>query len=761
MVDTAPDLAALLRQQGYAILPKALPPNLVADMRSRVLGIAAAARQVPRGRALLPTEGVQRNGLQSNGAFILRSLVNVPPASPVHPFLGYMEAVARLRVWPEFPSMHMVFAGHADLQANTSKGWHRDAPTPKTSWRRQDGSQNELARYDAYSPFALWQNTSHSLYRVVLYLEDHSADNGALLVLPGSHVDKSIRPLPAKVKKSLGAHDQRGRHLSTALAELEDPRVVVLKPALGDALLIDHRILHRGGDIHGSPGPRLLVQFSFGEEGAPHTEAFRAIRVAGMRAERHECPAAYALCLCQNESVWHSSCGKGGCGSCGPRFLRQSEEKQIGQINETQTTPQASAEPKMPRRHPPSLRKPLLPRKPGKRSTCTGSHESSIYSCKPDTVFNSKLVVPKRTFLVGNLSQLQVRYFSLIDVQSTPQLCPEGMDLLLLARTGQPGKFTGGFTTLLMAARHAQPASSSVVSLTTLISHPGVAHNLGATLAAGKLYGVGGQYRTDDDRVLGSRPPPYTERFDRKGIVMFEAAHLNHLKRERWQIAAQRQEPLVLMGDNSTCIDNHFVDGHCEFDGKLSLAFFRGKFHVYARLNLMPRDGRNTQVAISEGSSARGPYGRFSQVQVREFPTDTHQIYFPAVKTNPIFNETLLGIFPVSASLRTGVSFIGVAVSCDGIHFGKMSRICSSESRGKGRSVDHPVDGLVLRGGALTMMVQRRVPGIAPGKSSTDLVEYQFHLVALRQLIRKSLATVEGCQTVRFEHRPSAEARAN
>ena len=233
------------------MLPNALPYEEAAQLRERTLSFIAAARTVPRGAALREDEGVVRKLPPhrmdtAEGAFLLRSLVNVPHSSLVHPILGQLEAVAQQHIFPGFPGWRMAYAGHADLQANTAKRWHRDSPTPKRGWKGDP-------QYASYSPFKPWgaHGAEHRLYRMIVYLDDHHEDNGALLVMPRSHTNSSIRPPKAIARRHALGADTSGRVPNAAVDDAADPRVRVLRPRLGDALVIDHRVLHRGGDMGG------------------------------------------------------------------------------------------------------------------------------------------------------------------------------------------------------------------------------------------------------------------------------------------------------------------------------------------------------------------------------------------------------------------------------------------------------------------------------------------------------------------------------
>ena len=70
----------------------------------------------------------------------------------------------------------------------------------------------------------------------MIYLQDHSKNNHALKLVPKSHLDKKI----------------------------ESKNFIQLKPKLGDIIIFDQRITHRGMDKQ-IKDKRILVSFGFGK----------------------------------------------------------------------------------------------------------------------------------------------------------------------------------------------------------------------------------------------------------------------------------------------------------------------------------------------------------------------------------------------------------------------------------------------------------------------------------------------------------------
>lgn len=116
------------------------------------------------------------------------------------------------------------FCQHNDIGINRQVGWHKD---------KLNG------RYEQYETIDIWakhQEEEHELVKVLIYLEDHSNDDNALKVIPKSHMKR----------------------------EIVTDKYIQFRPKLGDVVLLDQRITHRGADsVYGDH--RILVSFGFGK----------------------------------------------------------------------------------------------------------------------------------------------------------------------------------------------------------------------------------------------------------------------------------------------------------------------------------------------------------------------------------------------------------------------------------------------------------------------------------------------------------------
>jgi len=116
------------------------------------------------------------------------------------------------------------FCSHNDIGINRIVGWHKD---------KLNGN---YAKYETVDIWSKINGETHEIVKVLLYLEDHSNNNDALKVIPGSHL---LRKIDTRIVKQL-------------------------KPSIGDVIIFDQRITHRGMNKQ-VPHTRILVSFGFGK----------------------------------------------------------------------------------------------------------------------------------------------------------------------------------------------------------------------------------------------------------------------------------------------------------------------------------------------------------------------------------------------------------------------------------------------------------------------------------------------------------------
>ncbi len=116
------------------------------------------------------------------------------------------------------------FCNHNDIGINRMATWHKDK------------LNREYAKYETVDIWSKVNGETHEIVKVLLYLEDHSNNKDALKVIPGSHLSRKIKTTNVKQ----------------------------LKPSIGDVIIFDQRITHRGMNKQ-VPYPRILVPFGFGK----------------------------------------------------------------------------------------------------------------------------------------------------------------------------------------------------------------------------------------------------------------------------------------------------------------------------------------------------------------------------------------------------------------------------------------------------------------------------------------------------------------
>ena len=116
------------------------------------------------------------------------------------------------------------FCSHNDIGINRIVGLHKDK------------LNGEYSKYETIDIWDIHNGEKHEIVKVLIYLQDHSDNNDGLQVIPGSHLLRNIT--------------------RTGLVQL--------KPKIGDVIIFDQRITHRGMERQVME-PRILVAFGFGK----------------------------------------------------------------------------------------------------------------------------------------------------------------------------------------------------------------------------------------------------------------------------------------------------------------------------------------------------------------------------------------------------------------------------------------------------------------------------------------------------------------
>ena len=174
---------------------------------------------------------------------------------------------------------------------------------------------------------------------------------------------------------------------------------------------------------------------------------------------------------------------------------------------------------------------------------------------------------------------------------------------------------------------------------------------------------------------------------------------------------------LALTGQHAGCVEarnassdifrKYLLNSTCEFDGRLSLVSHNGELLLYTRANTLGRGGgRHVQVTRSTDEGRH--WSSFTLVQIDGYGAlGAGDIYFFAVQTNPVHNQSLVAVFPIVHRLK---GCIGLATSLDGVHWSRVTPLVSCDIYG-GRTLDQPAaPALVRRHEAIWFYVHESVP---------------------------------------------------
>ena len=116
------------------------------------------------------------------------------------------------------------FCSHNDIGINRIVGWHKDK------------LNGEYSKFETVNIWSEINGEKHEIVKVLIYLQSHEKNNDGLRLVPRSHLNTNI--------------DTKGE--------------ILLHPKLGDVIIFDQRITHRGMEKQ-VPEKRILVSFGFGK----------------------------------------------------------------------------------------------------------------------------------------------------------------------------------------------------------------------------------------------------------------------------------------------------------------------------------------------------------------------------------------------------------------------------------------------------------------------------------------------------------------
>ena len=215
------------------------------------------------------------------------------------------------------------------------------------------------------------------------------------------------------------------------------------------------------------------------------------------------------------------------------------------------------------------------------------------------------------------------------------------------------------------------------------------------------------------------------------GLLLERSPAMTFLERQNRKFVPLRGPPLQLPVKG--CVERRSDRKHCELDGRLSLVRFRDRVFLYARANTNAKGGgRFVQVATTDDLASGTSWSPFHLIRFvpgnqsiyqrvlgdPKLARDRADVYFAAVKQNPVDNTTLLALLPTV--IRTdddregyeGTGAILMAVSRDGTTFAP-PEVLATAAPLAGEINDHPVDGLLVDHDLVHVFVHTGVPGTA------------------------------------------------
>ena len=194
-----------LEKNGFIILRKVFTKNKIRDCREEIINYVKTRKTIKNSKGITIVDFVKDDYFKET-----RKLKNKPKIVEV------LEDI--------FQGTNYRFCSHNDIGVNRVQGWHKDK------------LNGEVSKYETVDIWSSYQGEKHEIVKVLIYLEDHSKNNDGLILVPESHLKRDINTYGA----------------------------ISLHPKIGDVVIFDQRITHRGMERQ-VPYYRILVSFGFGK----------------------------------------------------------------------------------------------------------------------------------------------------------------------------------------------------------------------------------------------------------------------------------------------------------------------------------------------------------------------------------------------------------------------------------------------------------------------------------------------------------------
>ena len=194
----------LIDTQGYFILKNIFSEKEINDFKSDILEYTKSNKTIKNASGITIPDFIKKSSLVRVSKIKENQKIN----TVLHEIFGE----------------NYRFCEHNDIGINRIVGWHKD-------------KLNGLyAKYETVDIWSEHKGEKHEIVKVLTYLEDHTNDDDGLKIVPSSHIKRKI--------------NSNG--------------FIQLRPSLGDVIIFDQRITHRGMTRQ-VKNPRILVSFGFGK----------------------------------------------------------------------------------------------------------------------------------------------------------------------------------------------------------------------------------------------------------------------------------------------------------------------------------------------------------------------------------------------------------------------------------------------------------------------------------------------------------------
>lgn len=164
----------------------------------------------------------KNKGLTGSGGISIPNFINIPQLEHINELKNnkkIKEALDNI-----FDGTNYRFCSHNDIGINKIAGWHKDK------------LNSAYAKYETIPIWSEFNREKHEIVKVLIYLQDHSNNDSGLQVVPKSHL----------------------------ISKIDTKNSIQLRPQLGDVIIFDQRITHRGMEKQIS-SPRIMICFGFGK----------------------------------------------------------------------------------------------------------------------------------------------------------------------------------------------------------------------------------------------------------------------------------------------------------------------------------------------------------------------------------------------------------------------------------------------------------------------------------------------------------------